>query len=327
MIDMRIRRPTPAVVRALALASLVANVGIVVTGGAVRLTGSGLGCPTWPRCTDESYVPTGALSGHELVEFGNRTLTFLLGVIALATLVAAWTQRPRRPAVPRLAVAVFLSIPAQAVVGGITVLTGLNPWVVATHFLISIAVIAAALVLWRRTRTPADAPAERVVRREVELLGRITVVVAALTLALGTVVTGSGPHAGDEAAARTGFDPETVSQLHADSVMLLVGLTVGCWLALRATGAPAAARRAAVVLFGVELAQGLVGFVQYFTGLPEVLVGLHMLGACLVWIAVLRMLLAMRVPSAGEPQDEDAPAQVATAVLQVAPARVGDPAA
>jgi heme a synthase len=303
-------RPSPRLVQRLALASVVANVGIVVTGGAVRLTGSGLGCPSWPRCTGDSYTPTAASAQHGLIEFGNRTLTLVVGLLALATLLAVLAQRPRRPPLVWLAATAFLGVPAQAVLGGITVLTGLNPWTVAGHFLLSMGILAVTVRLHWRAREASDAPAHPLVRPELLLLGRGVVGVTAAVLALGTVVTGSGPHAGDAVAARTGFDPATVSQLHADMVMLLVGLTAAAGLALRATGAPARVLRAATVLLAAELAQGAVGFVQYFTGVPALLVGVHLLGACLVWVAALRMLLAMRSRARPGP----ASAAVSTAV-------------
>lgn len=285
----RLPRPPDALVRGLTVASVVANSAIVVTGGAVRLTSSGLGCPTWPRCTDGSFTPTAEYAQHGVIEFGNRMLTFVVGVVALATLVAVLLSRRRdlRP----LAIAAFLGIPAQAVLGGITVLTGLNPWTVAGHFLVSMGILAVTVPLaWRAFRPPG--PATPAVGRELRLLAWVLLGVTAAVLALGTVVTGSGPHAGDEAAARTGLDPQNVSQLHADAVMLLVGLTIAAVIALRAVRAPVPLRRAAVILLVVELAQGLIGFVQYFTGLPVVLVGAHLLGACLVWIAALRVVLA-----------------------------------
>jgi heme a synthase len=276
-------------VRGLAVASVVANTAIVVTGGAVRLTSSGLGCPTWPTCTDDSLTPTAEYAQHGVIEFGNRMLTFVVGVVALATLVTVLLARRRslRP----LAIAAFLGIPAQAVLGGITVLTGLNPWTVAGHFLLSMGILAVTVPLAWRAYRPGG-PAAPAVGRELRLLGWGLLGVTAAVLALGTVVTGSGPHAGDDAAARTGLDPQNMSQLHADGVMLLVGLTVATVLALRAVRAPAQLRRAAAILLVVELAQGLVGFVQYFTGLPVILVGAHLLGACLVWIAALRVVLA-----------------------------------
>jgi cytochrome c oxidase assembly protein subunit 15 len=276
-------------VRRLAVASVVANAGIVVTGGIVRLTGSGLGCPTWPTCTADSLVPTPEYAQHGAIEFTNRMLTFVLTAVVLATLLAV--LRSDRRDLTRLAVAAFVGIPAQAVLGGITVLTGLNPWTVAAHFLLSMAILAITTTMAARAYQPPG-PARVIVNPSLVTLIRVLVGVTAAVLALGTVVTGSGPHAGDVDVPRTGFDPETVSQLHADAVMLLVGLTVATLLWLRGSKASPAATRAAAVLLAVELAQGLIGFVQYFTGLPVILVGFHLLGACLVWIAALRLLLA-----------------------------------
>jgi cytochrome c oxidase assembly protein subunit 15 len=284
---------SPRVLRELALASVVANVVIVVTGGAVRLTASGLGCPTWPKCAGASLTPTRAHSFHGLIEFTNRQLTFVLGLIAVVTLLAAYRQRRELT----LAMIAFLGIPAQAIMGGITVLTHLNPWTVAAHFLLSMSIIAVTTLLWWRLRDvvePGFAPAV--------VLARLIVVAAVAVLALGTVVTGTGPHAGDQGAThRIGLSPAGVAQLHADAVWVLVGLTVGLVVLLHVTGAGAAARRAAWVLLGVELAQGVIGYVQYFTHVPAGLVVVHMLGACLVWIAALRVLLTVQpaVRSAG----------------------------
>jgi heme a synthase len=278
-------------VRRLAAASVVANAGIVVTGGIVRLTGSGLGCPTWPTCTDASFTPTAAYARHGVIEFANRMLTFVLAAIVLATLLAV--LRSGRRSLRPLAIASFLGIPAQAVLGGITVLTGLNPWTVAAHFLLSMGILAVTTTLaWRAYRP--DGASRPAVNPSLVTLVRILLGVTLAVLAIGTVVTGSGPHAGDADVPRTGFDPETVSQLHADAVMLLVGLTLATLLWLRGSKAPPAATRAAAVLLAVELAQGLIGFVQFFTGLPVVLVAAHLAGACLVWIAALRLLLATR---------------------------------
>ncbi|WP_211364635.1 COX15/CtaA family protein [Micromonospora palomenae] len=281
-----------ALLRRLAYASIVANVAIVVTGGAVRLTASGLGCPTWPRCTDESYHTTAEMGVHGVIEFGNRLLTFAVGLIALATLLAVLAHRPRRKGLLGLAVAVFLGIPAQAVIGGITVLTNLNPWVVGLHFLASMAVIAAAYALWRRIKDP-DGPAVAVVPGPLRTLAALTTVVSVAVLVVGTWVTGSGPHAGDGGAARNGLDPEQISQVHADAVFLLLGLSVALVFAFRAVGATGPAR-AAVVLVAVELGQGVIGFVQYFTDLPALLVGAHMLGSCLVLLATLSVLWSTR---------------------------------
>ena len=294
---------SPAVVSRLALANAVANGLIVVTGGAVRLTGSGLGCPTWPRCTTESFVATPELAGHGIIEFGNRLLTFVLAAVAVATVVAVWrsTRGDLRP----LAVVTFLGIPAQALLGGVTVLTGLNPWTVAAHFLLSMVLVALSTVLWLRSREPGVG--QPLVRRPLALLvGGIAAVTGAV-LALGTVVTGSGPHSGDvdeddvPTGDRMGFDPELVSQLHADVVFLLLGLTVALLVALYATDAPDRLRRAARDLLVVQLAQGLVGYVQYVTDLPIALVLLHMLGAVLITAFTARLVWAVRGPSSEAP--------------------------
>jgi len=297
-------RPATATLHRFAVASLVANITIVVTGGAVRLTSSGLGCPTWPSCTEDSLVPTPEYGIHGLIEFGNRLVTYVVGAVALATLVAAYRYRPGRKDVRRLALALFLGIPAQGVVGGITVLTKLNPWTVMLHLLLSMVLVGLSTVLVQRA-AEGDDPPRLLTLPLLRRLAVATLGVVAVVLYLGTVVTGSGPHAGDRAARRTGLDPETVSQIHADAVFLLVGLSVALTVALAATGARARVRRAAYVLIGVELAQGLVGYVQFFTGLPIVLVGAHMFGACLIVVAAVRVVLTMRdrgpAPEAGRP--------------------------
>ena len=285
---------SPAAVSRVALANLVANGAIVVTGGLVRLTGSGLGCPTWPRCTDESFVTTPELAAHGAIEFGNRLLTFVLTAVAIATVVAVWrsARRDLRP----LAVVSFLGIPAQALLGGITVLTELNPWTVAAHFLVSMVLVAVATTLWLRSREPGVG--QPLLRRPFELLILGIAAVTAAVLVLGTVVTGAGPHSGDENAAdRMDFDPETVSQLHADVVFLLVGLTVALLVALHAVDSPDRIRRAARDLLVVQLAQGVIGFVQYFTDLPILLVLLHMLGAVLITAYTARLVWSVRGPA------------------------------
>ncbi len=271
--------------RRLGWATLVANIGIVLTGGAVRLTASGLGCPTWPRCTEESFTPRGELDYHSAIEFGNRMLTFVLVAVAVATFVSAWQSG--RGELRRIAVVLALGIPAQAVIGGITVLTDLNPWVVSFHLLVSMAMISLAVLYLHRIDVPAttvEVPRSRLVP-----LAWVTYAAAWVVLYVGTVVTGSGPHAGDLEAKRNGLDPLELSQVHADVVFLLVGLTTALVIAhpTRATG----------TLLLVELAQGLIGFVQYFTDLPVVLVGFHLLGAALVSAAVTWVVIDVREPS------------------------------
>jgi cytochrome c oxidase assembly protein subunit 15 len=275
----------------LALASVVVNVIIVVTGGAVRLTGSGLGCPTFPSCGDGSLTPTRAFGVHGIIEFTNRQLTFVVVAVVLATLVVAWLDRRE----VRLALLLALSIPAQALLGGITVLTHLNPWTVSAHFLLSMGIIAVAFTLWWRV---SGRRAEQEVRPALRHAGVALTGLTAAVLAAGTVVTGSGPHAGDADTSgrvhRTGLDVGSMSQLHADLVMLLIGLTVGFVVLARAAGASRLLQRAGWILLVVELAQGLIGFVQYFSQLPAVLVGAHMLGACLVWLAALTVAARSR---------------------------------
>jgi cytochrome c oxidase assembly protein subunit 15 len=290
--------PVPAaLVSRVTLANAVANGAIVVTGGAVRLTGSGLGCPTWPRCTDESFVVTPELAGHGIVEFGNRLLTFVLTAVAIATVVVVF--RSVRRDLRALAVIGFLGIPAQALLGGVTVLTGLNPWTVAAHFLLSMVLVAVATILWLRSREPGVG--QPLLRRPFVLLVSGITAVTAVVLALGTVVTGSGPHSGDPEAGRTGLDPELVSQLHADVVFLLLGLTVALLVALYAIDSPGRVRRAARDLLIVQLAQGLVGYVQYFTDLPIALVLVHMLGAVLITAFTARLVWSVRGPASELP--------------------------
>jgi cytochrome c oxidase assembly protein subunit 15 len=277
--------------RPLGWATLVANCVLVVTGGAVRLTGSGLGCPTWPRCTDESFTPHGALELHSAIEFGNRMLTFVLVAVALATLVVAW-QSGRRD-LRRIALALALGIPAQAVIGGITVLTDLNPWVVSFHLLCSLAIVGLSVVFLQRI----DHPDPVLARGPVVGLAWATFAAAWAVLYVGTIVTGSGPHAGDVDSPRNGLNPLQISQLHADAVFLFVGLTLGLLFAVHAIGASAPVRTAVLVLLGLELAQGAIGFVQYFTDLPIVLVGLHMLGAAAISASVTWVLVRVREPA------------------------------
>jgi cytochrome c oxidase assembly protein subunit 15 len=281
----------------IALLNAVANGAIVVTGGAVRLTGSGLGCPTWPRCTDASFVATPELAGHGVIEFGNRLLTFALTAVAIATVVVVFRSRRRdlRP----LAVLSLLGIPAQALLGGVTVLTGLNPWTVAAHFLLSMVLVGVATTLWLRSREPGVG--QPLLRRPFVLLVAGIAAVTAVVLVIGTVVTGSGPHSGDPKAGRTGFDPELVSQLHADVVFLLLGLTVALLVALYAIDSPGRVRRAARDLLIVQLAQGLVGYVQYFTDLPIALVLVHMLGAVLITAFTARLVWSVRGPASEIP--------------------------
>ena len=279
----------------LAVANLVANVLIVVTGGAVRLTASGLGCPTWPRCTDQSYVPHGALGMHGAIEFGNRMVTFLVTAVALTCILAAWRSGNRRATL--LALGVASIVPAQIVIGGITVLTDLNPWVVAFHLLVSMLIIQ--ICVWLIAEVVDWAPAYDASRatpathERVRRLAWLLYAVAWLVLYLGTVVTGSGPHAGDGGAERTGLDPQVFSHVHAVAVYLLVALTFGLVFLARRSGATSV-ETAALVLLAVEIGQGVVGFTQYYLDLPVGLVALHMLGAALTSAGAAWVVVAAR---------------------------------
>ena len=309
-------RPTPlatpgsAWLPRILLLNLVVEVLIVVTGGLVRLTGSGLGCPTWPQCVPGSYtpVPHQAEGYHRFIEFGNRTLTSVVGIVALLAVYAVWRwsgpTRTRWYAVWERggsrrelmvpALLVLGGVVVQAVLGGITVLTGLSPITVSLHFLVSMVLVASAAYLVARRPAPAGRR-PLVVHPLVERLGWVTCAVGAVVLVLGTVVTGSGPHSGDaNEPARFGFDPRTVSWLHADTVMFFVGLVLAVWLAARLTGTEAASARAWLVVLGVTALQGVVGYTQYFTGLPWGVVLAHMLLATLLVVALTRAVVALR---------------------------------
>ena len=270
-------------------ALLTLQAGLVLTGGAVRITGSGLGCPTWPECTPGSYTPVphqaeGQL--HAWIEFGNRLLTFALVAVALAVLINV-LYRGRRD-LRSLALGQVLGIFGQGILGGITVLTDLHPLPVAGHLLLSIILIAGAASLYSRREYSARP------RTDLDkLTKRVSVLHIGLTfvvIILGTIVTGSGPHAGDEKAQRFGFDIRTVSWLHADVVIALLGLTAAFYILVR--NDPKLLRRVQVFLV-VALAQGAIGYIQYFTGIPEILVAAHLLGATLVWITAWRIRITV----------------------------------
>jgi cytochrome c oxidase assembly protein subunit 15 len=270
-------------------ALLILQAGLVLTGGAVRITGSGLGCPTWPECTPGSYTPVphqaeGQL--HAWIEFGNRLLTFALVAVALAVLINV-LYRQRRD-LRSLALGQVLGILGQGILGGITVLTDLHPLPVAGHLLLSIILIAGAASLYSRREYSARP------RTDLDkLTKRVSILHIGLTfvvIILGTIVTGSGPHAGDEKAQRFGFDIRTVSWLHADAVIALLGLTAAYYILVR--NDPKLLRRVQVFLV-VALAQGAIGYIQYFTGIPEILVAAHLLGATLVWITAWRIRITV----------------------------------
>ncbi len=267
------------------------QIAIVVTGGAVRLTGSGLGCPTWPECTPGSYTPVphqveGQL--HAWIEFGNRLLTFVLLLCALLAFIIA--IRVSKNAVMKSRVRLLASLQVigifgQGILGGITVLTNLNPIPVAGHFLLSIFLIAGAISLRYEIVGIVKQKADGIVATLMPLLIWLTV----LVLVVGTVVTGSGPHAGDINAKRFGFNPRIVSWLHADLVIALVVLTLVLWLITRVSQNKIIHRYLSIFLL-ISISQGLIGYIQYFTGLPELIVAAHLLGATLVWASAWSLI-------------------------------------
>jgi cytochrome c oxidase assembly protein subunit 15 len=280
-------------VRFFAWASLVSQTLIIGTGGAVRLTGSGLGCPTWPRCTEDSFVSTPEMGFHGIIEFGNRLLTFLLIIIAIGMFVMVVRQRVERPELLRLAVVLGLGIPAQAVLGGITVLTDLNPYVVGLHYLLSAVLVGLAAWLLYRVRV---GPASRVRQAPPGYRGLSVAALGALavSISVGILVTGSGPHAGDGGAARNNLDSELMQHLHSWPSYVTALLTVvGVVWTLR-VGVPAVslrARRAIMGAMALTFAQIGVGLYQARNGLPEVFVGIHMvLAAVLVAVYVTWIL-------------------------------------
>ena len=267
---------------------LFLQAALVVTGGAVRLTGSGLGCPTWPECTPGSYTPVPHQAEealHVWIEFANRLLTFVLVIAAVVVLAAV--LRTGRKDLRGLALGQFLGIFGQGVLGGITVLTDLHPLPVAGHLILSIILIAGATSLRAQRFAPkvAETPASLTKK-----IASVHVFTSFAVIVLGTLVTGSGPHAGDEKARRFGFDIQTVAWIHADVVIFLLGTTFAFFVA---TGTTQATKRRLKIFTVIALAQGAIGYIQYFTGIPEVLVAAHLLGATLVWIAAWRVWLSV----------------------------------
>jgi cytochrome c oxidase assembly protein subunit 15 len=260
-------------VRRLAVLSLIGQTVLVVTGGAVRLTASGLGCPTWPRCTNNSLVNTPEMGIHGFIEFGNRLLTFALAAVAALMLVYLWNLRKERKDLFLLALGLLASIPAQAIIGGITVLTQLNPWMVGLHFR------AYGRTGGFRTRPLTSLPGVlRPVMTAIALFSAIAVM-------LGVVVTGAGPHAGDANAPRNNLDWDLFSHIHAvPAYLVTAGTLLAVYFVFR-RGISGIFRTAVLMLLGVTVLQAVIGFTQYYNGIPALLVGAHMLGAALLMAA------------------------------------------
>ena len=285
----------PARLRAYSWASLASQILIVVTGGLVRLTGSGLGCPTWPKCTDESFVSVPEMGIHGLIEFGNRLLTFVLVIIAgLTFIVIRRTSKSLRYGLTWPAVLLVLGIVAQALLGGVTVLTGLNSWVVGAHFLVSGILISIASVLVWRVYLPKHEP----ISYKAVLLAWPILIVGWATVIVGVVVTGAGPHAGDAATPRNGFDLETWQHYHSWPAYLMTALTlvalVLVWRSLADNHFQNPAVKSLGLLLVVAILQAVLGVIQSNTGVPALLAGVHMLGASLIISLLTFQLLALR---------------------------------
>ncbi len=290
-------RLSPLGYRRVTLVALCLLAFIIVTGGAVRITGSGLGCPDWPNCDDGRLVAP--LEYHAMVEFVNRTVTGLVSLVVMLAVLGSLVRQPRRRDLVWLSLGLVAGVLGQIVLGGLTVLFELRPPFVMAHFLLSMVILANAVVLhWRAGRS--EEPAPPVVGGDVRLLGRVIVATTALVVFLGTVVTAAGPHGGDETADRLDVPLHRAAQLHGTAVVLLLAMVVTMLVLLHRTGAPSDVRRRGAVLLGVLVAQAGVGYVQYFTGVPVVLVGIHIAGATAVWVAVLRFSLGLTATAPAE---------------------------
>ena len=283
-------------IRGFAIATLVAQILIVGTGGAVRLTGSGLGCPTWPRCTDDSFVTTPEMGIHGIIEFGNRLLTFVLIAIAIVMFVLVLRIRRERRDLFVLALVIGLGIPAQGVIGGLSVLTNLNPYVVGLHFVLSVVLVVLSTVLvYRVYAGPRGARAA--VPLWYSALTHATSALVAITILVGIITTGSGPHAGDSGASRNGLDSELLQHVHSWPAYATVAATVLLLIGALRLGQPRLARFTGVLL-AIEAVQVAVGLAQARLGLPEILVGTHMVLACCLAAAMTAVVLSLREPVA-----------------------------
>ncbi|AZS43545.1 Heme A synthase [Microbacterium oleivorans] len=283
----------PRLLRVVAWLSFIAETLIIGTGGAVRLTGSGLGCPTWPTCTPESLVATPEMGLHGVIEFGNRTLTGVVGILALVVVVLVWRMRRARRDLFTLALIVLGGVIAQAIVGGITVLTGLNPFIVGFHYVVSLVLVCVCAAFLVRMKETA-ALRVRVVPSWYAGLAHLTTAVLAVTIAFGVLTTGAGPHSGDAAAGRNGFNAELLEHIHAWPGYTLLALTLVLVAVAWTRGLRP--RTWVTVLLGAEAVQIAVGLYQARNGLPEIAVGIHMVLAALTAATMTVVILRMKAP-------------------------------
>ena len=305
---MAARRISPPAYRRVTLLALLALAFIIVTGGAVRLTGSGLGCPDWPNCDQGRLVAP--LEYHAMIEFVNRTVTGLVSLAVILAVLGSLLRQPRRRDLVVLSLGLVAGVVGQIVLGGLTVLFDLRPPFVMAHFLLSMLILWNAVTLhWRAGE--GQGPARALVEPDLRRLGRLIVAATALVIFLGTVVTAAGPHGGDERAERLDVPLHRAAQVHGAAVVVLLALVVAMLALLARTGAPAAVQRRGRIVLAVLLAQAAIGYTQYFTGVPVALVAAHILGAVAVWTAVVRFQLGLVERGA----EEEAPAAEPRGVL------------
>jgi cytochrome c oxidase assembly protein subunit 15 len=287
------RRLSPTAYRRITGLALVALTVIVVTGGAVRLSGSGLGCSDWPTCEQNRLVAPAEL--HAMIEFVNRMFTGLVSVAVMAAVLGSLWRAPRRRDLTWLSLGLVAGVIGQILLGALVVLSDLSPWLVGQHFVLSMVLVANAVVLYHRAGQP-DGASHPVVDGRTTKLGRLLLVLTAVVIFAGTVVTGSGPHGGDERVERLPFSVHDVTRIHGALVAVLLGTVLTTGWYLRRSAAPASVIARLEWVLGVLFVQGAIGYVQYFTGVPAVLVGLHIAGATLLWIAVWQFNLGLRAP-------------------------------
>jgi cytochrome c oxidase assembly protein subunit 15 len=279
-------RLRPLAYQRITLVAVVLLAVIIVTGGAVRLSGSGLGCSDWPDCEPGRLTPRGASDVHAMIEFLNRMFTGLVSVAVIVCVLGSLVRVPRRRDLVWLSLGLVAGVFAQAVLGGLTVLFELQPPFVMAHFLLSLVLLTNALVLYRRASEPYG-PGRPLVEHRVRVLDRVMLVIAAVVVTTGTVVTATGPHGGDRKAKRFSFDLPVVARIHGTSVIIFLCLVLATFWVLRRTRAPAGVQGRLGVLLAVLVGQAIIGYVQYLDNIPELLVGFHLAGATAVWAAVV----------------------------------------
>ena len=282
-------------------ANLVSQSGIILTGAIVRLTGSGLGCPTWPQCAPGSFTPTASQAEgfHKWIEFGNRLLTFVLAAIAIAVVIYGIRKFRQHRMLLTLSIVPLAGTLLQAGLGGITVLTALNPYTVMAHFLISIILVALAIALIWKFQNPEPTRPLSQLPATGHYLIQTMVGVGLLVIILGTITTGTGPHSGDSEASRFNLDLRTMSSLHADAVWLFMGLVVGSLVLIRVLKIKTSLSTNLNLVLALSLVQAFVGYAQWFSGLPWALVAVHVGLAVLLWIFLVRTLLSTRSSKLG----------------------------